>query len=210
MFEITWKELRDLIAGGYDRFEIIQNSIPIDDEEDRSNYIEDDGREYRFFHFKDLKTDEEYGFSYVWHREHPFDHYSILSDLNECGIKIVAESTQELDRYQAHGWDNPEPLPAVTEPIVPEVVLTPEQQADKELCDAYHAVEAAENLQPDDISNISDIPQADINAILKFLRTETKFSLIDLRKLLFPLCIKYKVHQKSLWAHIQRAMGNWK
>lgn len=173
-----------------DRFEIIENDIPKSGHS--SQYIEDDGRQLRQFEFKDLETNKTYSFSYVWHRDYQADFpWAFLSD-PPSGIEFVKES---------------ELFPVVEKPI-PVKILTPEEQADAELKAEYNLIPASE-LRKMTMEVANEIPASTIITIMDFLKKE-KFNIIQLRKEIYPVCIKFKIDQKSFWTWLQVKRGIWK
>jgi len=186
MLKLTYKELEDIVADDDERFEVLHDKIPYDStdpDDNPMNYIEDDGRQYRYFEFRDTVTGETYDFSYTWHSEWSTEFpLGFLGDPPK-GIEFVKESVI-----------NP---PKAPEPVV--VVLSPEAQADKELWARYKALEDSGELAE---FKKGMVPTKVINDIKKFLKT-TKFSMYELRAKLIPVCIEYKVKQKSFWQFIQ-------
>jgi hypothetical protein len=192
--QLTKKELQLLVCGDLDdRFEEIFNDIPFYHEdyvrtkgETHRSYIEDDGREYRWYIFKDTQTGIEYTINYTFNPEWDND----ISDLPK-GIEIVDKSVL---------------FPEVPV-VIPAPVLTPEQQANADMWAQYRAikseckvVEKKEKLK---------VPSAKIKEILAFLKT-SKFSLMDLQNMVIPVCIEYKLEEKSFWTWIQVKRGVWK
>jgi hypothetical protein len=192
--QLTKKELHRLVSGDLDeRFEEIFNDIPFYHEdyvrskgETHRSYVEDDGREFRWYTFKDTQTGIEYTINYTYHPEWDND----ITDLPN-GIEIVEKSVL---------------FPEVPV-VVPAPVLTPEQQANADMWAQYRAIkseckviEKKEKLQ---------VPSAKIKEILAFLKT-SKFSLMDLQNLIIPVCIEYKLEEKSFWQWIQVKRGVWK
>jgi hypothetical protein len=192
--QLTKKELHRLVSGDLDeRFEEIFNDIPFYHEdyvrskgETHRSYVEDDGREFRWYTFKDTQTGIEYTINYTYHPEWDND----ITDL-PSGIEIVEKSVL---------------FPEVPV-VVPAPVLTPEQQANADMWAQYRAIkseckviEKKEKLQ---------VPSAKIKEILAFLKT-SKFSLMDLQNLIIPVCIEYKLEEKSFWQWIQVKRGVWK
>jgi hypothetical protein len=192
--QLTKKELQRLVSGDLDeRFEEIFNDIPFYHEdyvrtkgETHRSYIEDDGREYRWYIFKDTQTGIEYTINYTFNPEWDND----ISDLPK-GIEIVDKSVL---------------FPEVPV-VIPAPVLTPEQQANADMWAQYRAikseckvVEKKEKLK---------VPSAKIKEILAFLKT-SKFSLMDLQNMVIPVCIEYKLEEKSFWTWIQVKRGVWK
>jgi hypothetical protein len=192
--QLTKKELQRLVSGDLDeRFEEIFNDIPFYHEdyvrtkgETHRSYIEDDGREYRWYIFKDTQTGIEYTINYTFNPEWDND----ITDLPK-GIEIVEKSVL---------------FPEVPV-VIPAPVLTPEQQANADMWAQYRAikseckvVEKKEKLK---------VPSAKIKEILAFLKT-SKFSLMDLQNMVIPVCIEYKLEEKSFWTWIQVKRGVWK
>lgn len=185
---LTQQDLEHFVNGRLPkRFEEIFNDIPmyhpdhvIEKGETHRQYTEDDGRQYRWFIFKDTKTNIEYCLNYVYNSEWPNDIIDYPSD-----IKIV-DKAEDSDVYEA-----PKPL------VVAEPVLSPEQKADKELWSKYEAVEDKKSFEE------SQVPKKVIKEIKEFLKLG-KFSMFQLRAKIIPVCIEYKVEQQSLWQHVQK------
>ena len=186
MLQLTYKDLEDIVQEAFDRFEVLYNDIPKHGHS--SDYIEDDGRQFRVFDFKDTETDTTYSFSYVWHAEWGFDFPASLFS-HPHGVEIVQESII-----------NP-PKPVEPEP---EPELSAEQLADKQLMEEYNRTEVVE-FNP----KTSSIPVGVVDDILKFLETK-KFSMFDLRKKIIPVCIEYQIEQKSFWTYLQNRRGAWR
>lgn len=188
VLQLTIKELEDIVGQSRrdtsGRFVVLHNKIPYDSndpDDDPSNYIEDDGRQLRYFEFEDTITKTVYGFTYVWHAEHGYDlKYGMLDapkNLDFVDVSVI----------------NP-PQPPAPEPLP---VLSAEQIADKKLWADYEAAYKT----PFDPKK-KQVPQAIINTIVAFVKT-TKWSMIDLRAKLIPVCIHYGVEQQTFWRHIQ-------
>lgn len=174
--------------GEFDRFQILYDDIPRDGHS--SLYIEDDGRQYRYFEFKDTTTGEVYNFSYVWHSEFPFNPSTdIMDDLD--GIVIVNQSVLKLI----------EEPPVV---VPPEPILSAEEIADKELWAKYNAV--LSEMTP--MNPSKKVPKAVISDIIAFLKTD--FNMYQLRAKILPVCITYRIEHKSFWEYIQVKRGAWK
>ncbi len=196
--KLTAKEIDNLLNNKLqtDRFEEIFNDIPmyhpdhvIEKGETHRDYM-DDGREYRWYIFKDTVTGEEHCINYTYNSEWPND----LMDLPKS-MQIV-DNPEESDLYVA-------PVPVVE----PEPVLTIEQRYDKDLWSKYQdiaseckVVEKKEKLK---------VPKATIDDILAFLKSE-KFTILELRAKVIPVCIEYKLEEKSFWQWLQVKRGVWK
>lgn len=197
--KLTKNEIEKIINNhiDIDRFEEVFNDIPMyhpdhimEKGETHRQYVEDDSREYRWYIFKDIKTDIEYCINYIYHPEWPND----IMELPES-IKVVS-NPEESDLY------------VTSVPVVePEPVLTNEQRYDKDLLAKYQdisseckVVEKKEKLK---------VPKATIDDILAFLKSE-KFSVLELRAKVIPVCIEYKLEEKSFWRWIQVKRGVWK
>lgn len=187
--KLTYREMEQIINGDLDeRFEVLFNKIPYDSndpDDDPNNYIEDDGRQLRSFEFKDKTTGEEYQFSYVWHSEWGFDMpLSMLSKL-PTGIEWVEVSVI-----------NP---PKPVEPVV--VPKTPEQIADEAVWAPYQALVDAGEAR---VYARGMIPEKLVRELRKWVKDPSnKFSLYDLRAKFIPICVEYKVEQKSFWQYVQ-------
>lgn len=191
VLQLTYEELmlitRDNLS---DRFEILENDIP--KEGHSSQYVEDDGRQYRQFEFKDTQTGETYSFSYVYHRDHQTEFpWSFLGNPPD-NIKFVKDSILF-----------PKPVP-----VVKEKVLSVKEQEIKKLKEELDAIPAQE-LRPMSPAVVEEITEEVLNNILKFLKSE-KFNLLDLRAKLYPICIKHKISHQALWTWLQVKRGVWK
>jgi hypothetical protein len=190
--KLTSKEVEKLVNGRLDteRFEEVFDDIPMyhpdhvmEKGETHRLYIEDDGREYRLYIFKDTVTGVEHCINYTYNPEFPND----LMDTPDS-IEIVSND-EDSDIYV-------KPIPVV----VPEPVLSPEAQADKDLWAKYQAmkhecraVEPKERLK---------VPKARIDEILNLLKTKN-FNAIQLRAVVVPVCIEYKLDDLTFWRWIQ-------
>lgn len=192
--QLTEQELKDLVSGYLDdHFEEIFNDIPmyhedhvIEKGETHRDYIEDDGRERRWYIFKDLKTGKEHCINYTYNPEWPND-----VDVPDF-VEIVEESVIN---------PKPEPVPE------PEPVLSPEQQADKALMARYHAiVHECITVKPKERLKV---PKSTIDDILLFLKTPP-YSIYDARAKIIPVCIEYKMEESSFWQWLQVKRGVWK
>lgn len=190
--KLTRKEIDNLINNrlDIDRFEEIFNDIPmyhpdhvIEKGETHRDYTEDDGREYRWYIFKDAVTGVEHCINYTWNPEWPND----LMD-TPSSIQIV-EQDEESDLYV-----KPKQI------VVQESVLTPEEASDKELWARYQAIKhECREVQPKERLKV---PKARIDEILNFLKTK-KFNMYQLRAVVIPVCIEYKLEDVTFWRWIQ-------
>lgn len=188
--KITHKELEGFVKNNLpERFEEVFDDIPMyhpDHEpvkgETHRQYVEDDQREYRWFIFKDTKTDIEYCLNYTYNPEWPND----IMDYPKSQIEIV-EKPEDSDLYE-----KPEPV------IVPEPILTREEKHDKDLWAKYQAVEGKKSMEEMD----NPIPKKVIKEMTDFLKLGN-FNMLQLRAKIIPVCIEYKVEQQSLWQHVQ-------
>lgn len=188
--KLTKKDLDNFINNKLpERFEEIFDDIPmyhpdhtIQKGETHRQYVEDDGREYRWFIFKDTKTDIEYCINYTYSPEWPNDLMDYPSSIT------IVEKTEDSDVYEA-----PKTV------VVPEKVLTPEEKADKELWAKYEAVESKKKFE--DLEN--PIPKKVVKDITDFLKLGS-FNMYQLRAKIIPVCIEYQVEQQSLWQHVQK------
>ena len=182
MLKVTNNELIDIISGDDDNYEIITNGLPL---EDQHLYKEDDGREFHIVEFIDKRTNEEYYFQYIWHPEYTTNFkYDFL--VKPKNIEIVSVSVI-----------NP-PIDVV--PKEPE--LTEEQKEDKKLWQLY--LDTPDKEQFISIKK-SGIDKKIIDDILQKL--SGPFSIIQLRAIIIPVCIKYKLEQKSFWNFIQKKLS---
>lgn len=194
--KLTMKQLEKFVNNQLpERFEEIFDDIPmyhpdhvIQKGETHRQYVEDDGREYRWFIFKDTKTDKEYYLNYTYSPEWPNDIFDAPDEIE------VVEKEEDSDIYEA-----PKPV------VVPEPVLTPEQKADKELWAKYEAVEGKKKFE--DLEK--PIPKKVIKEVTDFLKLGN-FNMLQLRAKVIPVCIEYQVEQQSFWEHVQQKRGAWK
>jgi hypothetical protein len=197
--KLTHKEVENLINNRFDdeRFEVTFDDIPmyhkdhvIAKGETHRDYTEDDGREFRWFIFTDKVTGLEHHINYTYHKDWPNDIFDIPDSIE------VVEKKEESDIYVA-----PKPV------VEPEVILSPEEQADKDLWNRYLAVEPEctvvipkEKLK---------VPSATIKEVLRFIKEE-KYNARQLRAVVIPLCIEYKFEHASFWKWIQVKRKVWK
>jgi hypothetical protein len=190
--KLTHKEVEKLINNrlNTERFEEVFNDIPmyhpdhvIEKGETHYQYQEDDGRQYRWYIFKDTVTGVEHCINYTYHPEWPND----LMDTPDS-IEIVAND-EDSDIYV-------KPVPVVE----PEKVLTPEAQADKNLWAKYQAMKhECRNVEPKERLKV---PKARIDEILNLLKTKN-FNAYQLRAVVVPVCIEYKLEDLTFWRWIQ-------
>jgi hypothetical protein len=197
--KMTSKELDKLVNRklNCERFEKIFDDIPMyhpdhvqAEGERHYDYEEDDGRQYRWYIFKDTVTGVEHCLNYTYNKEWPND----IMDTPES-IEVVANE-EDSDLYV-------KPIPV----LVPEQVLTPEAQADKDLWAKYQVIKPeCVVVQPKEKLSV---PKAVIDDILNFLKTE-KFNAFQLRAKIVPVCIEYKIEDVSFWRWIQVKRKVWK
>jgi len=190
--KLTSKEVEKLVNNrlNTERFEEVFDDIPmyhpdhVMQKGDRhTDYCEDDGRQYRWYIFKDTVTGVEHCINYTYHPEFPND----VMDTPDS-IEIV-DTPEESDIYV-------KPVPVVE----PEKILTPEAQASKDLWDKYKAmkhecrvVEPKERLK---------VPKARIDAILDLMKTKS-YNMYQLHAVIVPVCIEYKLDDLTFWRWIQ-------
>ncbi len=188
--KLTKKELESFVNNNLpERFEEIFNDIPMyhpehvmEKDETHRDYC-DDGREYRWFIFKDNLTGEEYILNYTYNSEWTNDIMDFPSS-----IELVTNK-EESDLYVA-----PEPV------VVSEPVLTPEAQADKELWSTYQAIKhECREVKPKERLKV---PKSRIDEILNLLKTKN-FNMYQLRGVVIPVCIDYKLEDVTFWRWIQ-------
>lgn len=181
---LTYRDLQDIVEGRLERFETLYDDLPKDGSP--RDYMEDDGRRYNWFHFRDTRTGKEYEFQYVWHSEFSSTFPEcMLSDLPE-GINIVSVS---------------EVNPPKPKPVMEEKELSPSQQADKELMARYN--EVLPQCVPFTTLRSAKIKSDDLRQIFALLSTK-KFSMIDIRSVIIPICIEKRIEMNSFWRFIQR------
>lgn len=190
--QLTYRELEDIVNDDFSdrkRFEILYDDIP--KEGHSSSYIEDDGRQFRLFVFKDKVTNQEYDFNYIWHVDWRFNFPESFLGNEPKGITFVEKSV----------ICPPEPEMPVKAPE-----RTSEQKADDDLMAKYKLTTERFTMSQD-AEKI--IPREVVKDAIKFLETE-KFSMITLRAKMIPICIQYKVDEKAFWNHLQVKRGVWK
>lgn len=190
--KLTNNEVDKLVNGrlDIDRFEEVFDDIPIYHPEHEHvkgdthrDYCEDDGREYRWYIFKDTVTGVEHCIDYTYNSEWPND----VVDTPDS-IEIVANE-EDSDLYV-------KPVPVV----VPEKVLSPEAQVSKDLWDKYKAMKHECRLvQP---KERLDVPKERIDAILNLMKT-TSYNIYQLHAVIIPVCIDYKLEDVTFWRWIQ-------
>lgn len=197
--QLTYKDLREIMREDHEeRFKVIFDDIPYNHEdyvrtkgETHRSFVEDDGREMRWFIFKDLVTDIEYYFNYTYHRDWSVDLPSDMFDAPK-GIEFVEKSVL---------FPEPEPAP-IKEPI-----LTPLHKAVRDLNSKYKAIEPeCKILAP---KEKLQVPSKKIKEVLAFLKRKD-WSSYDLQMLLTPICIEYKIDRDSFWQWLQVKRGAWK
>ena len=189
--QLTHKELELIIGDDWhdDRFKVLEDDIPKDGHS--SQYIEDDGRQYRSFEFEDTTTGKSYQFGYTWHRDYPVQVPLSLFNSTVQGISFVKDSV----------------LVPKAEPVAPPApVLTAIQQADKDLWATYTAIE---DQTSKDEKDLKKIPKGTMKDLLDFMRSKS-YSLIDVRAKMVPIMVEYKLHDTMLWTYVQQKLGHWK
>jgi hypothetical protein len=201
MLQLTIKELEQLVeerlpAPLDERFEILWDDIPVgipgdtNDQGRPSDYIEDDGRQLRWFNFRDKETGIEYDFSYVWHADWNVDFsHGVLGSM-PAGIEIVKISVL-----------NPSKLPKPE----PEKVLTATELRSKEIFAPYRNLE-----EKGEIRQFSKelVPSKVIKATKQAVKDRCKqpCTIADIQEIVIPIAVEYKVDHKGLW----RFMQGWK
>lgn len=197
MLQLTIKELEQLVEERLpepldERFEILWDDIPVGipgmkDSGRPRDYIEDDGRQLRWFNFRDKETGEEYDFSYTWHADWNVDfRHGVLGDMPE-GIEIVEVSVL-----------NP-PKPPAPPAVVP---LTPTQLRTQAIFAPYKALEAAGEIQAFDPSLVpAKVIKSTKTAVTA--RCKTPCTIADIQDIVIPVAVQYKVDHTGLWQHMQ-------
>lgn len=196
LLKLTRKEVEQLTGGETfnDRFEISHNDIPLPVPGEKwhsSMYIEDDGRQYRNIEFVDTKTNISYDIPYTYNPEVENSYFD--SDLEHAGILIVDQSVIN---------------PVIKEPVKTEEekTLTEEEKQVQNLWEHYNSL--SDELSAFDKNRV-DIPYSVIEDIINFLNTKS-FSKNELLLKVLPVCIKYRLEQKSFWQGIQKMRGVFK
>lgn len=204
ILKLTEKELDNLINGKFsdtfsENFEEIFNDLPCYHEsnplqsgETHRMYVEDDGREYRWFIFKDKQTGEEYCINYVYNSDWPNDVIDVPKNI------VIVKNDNESSLYE----DVKEK--AV---IVEEKVLTEEQKKDNLLKEQYDQIkDTCQKVEP---KQKLKVPKVRIDEMLTLLKQE-RFTLYDVRAIAYPICIEYQIEADSFWKWIQVKRGVWK
>lgn len=179
LIQITNSELIDLMNHNNNNFEVLYDDIPKDGHS--SDYIEDDGRQYRLFQFKHLNTNKIYELNYIYQPEFPFVETDIFTDLITIGILVIEDELEETIKEQI-------------------IENKPKEQIeDEELWQEYKNIES-ECRNIEDAKN--EIPISVIEDIKNFLNTK-QFSMYQLREKIIPYCIQYRVDQKSFWNYVK-------
>tara|TARA_B100002019_G_C21222130_1_gene575315 strand:+ start:354 stop:944 length:591 start_codon:yes stop_codon:yes gene_type:complete len=192
--KLTLREIEELTCGETfnDRFKILHNDIPLPVAGEKwhsSMYIEDDGRQLRYIEFVDTKTNKTHTFPYTYNPE--FENDIDHGHLRETGIDVVDVSVINPPK--------PEPIPE-PEP------LTEEEKAVKDLWSQYNAIK--DELETFNKDN-HNVPETVIKDLISFLNTQS-FNLNQLLLKVLPVCIEYKLEQKSFWQGIQKMRGIFK
>lgn len=188
--KLTYKELHDITYENIDRFEVLYNDIPKDGHS--SQYIEDDGRQMRYFEFKDKETGIEYNFSYIYHSE--WDYEFPLSFLSTpTGIDFVNDSVI-----------NPK---VIIKEVEVKKKLSEKEIIDEELVIKYNAVDT-KKMNESEIKKL--VPSIIIKDLINFLKSNEKFTLLDLRAKILPVCTEFGIDMNSFWSFIQKKRGAWK
>lgn len=194
--KLTSKEVEKLVNNrlNTERFEEVFDDIPMyhpdhvmEKGETHRLYIEDDNRQYRWYIFKDTVTGVEHCINYTYHPEFPND----VMDTPDS-IEIV-ETPEESDIYV-------KPVP------VPEPALTTFQQTIADLWAPYKAI--ASECQLVVPKQKLNVPKAKIDEVLALLKGS--YTLPDLLKLVVPICIEYRIEEKSFWHWLQVKRKVWK
>lgn len=194
--KLTNKELDSLINNKLhdERFEKLFDDIPIfhPDHEKKSNesssdYIEDDGRQYRWYIFKDKITGIEHCINYTYNSEWPNDLMDTPSSIE------VVKKEEDSDLYIK---------PAVV--VENKVEISPERKADEELWDKYQKIKSeCHNVN---INEKLDVPSDRISEIFSLIYSKS-FNMIQLRTVIIPVCIDYRLEDVSFWRWIQIKTG---
>lgn len=196
--KMTSKEIDKLINNllDHDRIKETFNDIPIyhpdhvmEKGETHRNYI-NKGTEYRWFIFKDTLTGNEHCLNYNYNQEWPNDIMYIPDSIQ------IVEKAEESDLYI-----KPAPVEVIKE------ILSPEKQADQDLWNEYLAIkDTCSIVIPKEKLKV---PKEKIDEILNLMKSKS-FNIIQLRAVVIPVCIEYKLEEKSFWKWIQVKIGNWK
>tara|TARA_B100000700_G_scaffold252166_1_gene283518 strand:- start:3432 stop:4022 length:591 start_codon:yes stop_codon:yes gene_type:complete len=189
--QLTKEEVEQLTCGETfeDRIKIIHNDIPLPVAGEKwhsSMYIEDDGRQYRYIEFIDTETNKTHTFQYTYNQE--IENSIDLEHIRKAGIEIVDVSVIN---------------PPKAEPIPEPKPLTEEEKAVKDLWSQYNAIK--DELETFNKDN-HNVPETVIRDIVLFLSTQY-FNMNQLLLKVLPVCIEYKLEQKSFWLGIQKMRG---
>lgn len=191
---MSYDDFEELMQDNLEGFKVIYDGIPkpstLEELEDYnpSDYIDDHGTETRDFIFEDLLTNKK--------------HQLIYQLSPEYGFNIRTDSLLHNEILELYEPER-KPKPKKVE------VLTSEQEEIKKLKDEYESKSEEFEFSTMPLRGKQElIPQFEIDTIKNFMKKE-KFSINDLVKVFYPIAIKYKVDQKSLWQYYQREYGSW-
>lgn len=212
MMKMTRKQIFEIINYRLDReteklfnsrFEVVFDDIPSEHPNEsgssRHHYCEDDGREYRWFIFKDKKTGEEFVINTVYSTEvenEIMDLPKNIDIVNDEETTFLAELRRNADLL------NPkvEEKPVVIEkkPLTNVEKLKLKYKEIENECEVFSIGK-----------DLSQVPVDKINEVMSFLNKKTPYSLNDIIEKVYPICIDYKLNQRSLWQWLQVKRGAW-
>lgn len=190
--KMTFKEVEKLVNDKLDtdRFEEVFDDIPMyhpdhvaEKGERHTDYMEDDGRQYRWYIFKDTVTGEEHCINYTYNKDWPNDVFDTPDSIE------IVEKDEDSDLYV-------KPVPVVK----PEEVLSDEAKNDKELWAVYQSMKA--HCRKVDPKERQPAPKARIDAIIKLMKSKS-WNMYQVRAVILPVCIEYKLDDKTFWPWLQ-------
>lgn len=194
--KLTNKELDLLINNKLhnERFEKLFDDIPVfhpdhdnDSGERSSDYIEDDGRQYRWYIFKDKMTGLEYCLNYTYNIEWP-------NDLIQAPDSIeIVKNEEDSDLYVSK---------TNVEKSVPihNAEVSDERKSDEELWNNYQKIK--NECKKVELKEKLNVPVDKIASIFDLIYSK-KFNMIQLRSVIIPVCIDYRLDDVSFWHWIQ-------
>lgn len=192
MIKLTNADIKEIQYDQHDLYDLVFDDIPFnhpDNEPEKGethrDYIEDDGREYRWLTFTD-KAGKEYHFNYIYEPDFSFNYKTSLFDINEtkdAGIEWVDKHEEDVSEIV----EKEEPKKELTE--------------DEILWSKYNSIKIDCKEIP--LTGRSGVPKAILDDVLTFVKTQ-QFSMIQLRAKIIPICIEHKWEVESFFKLIQK------
>lgn len=205
----------------------------------RHSYCEKDGREYRWFIVKDKFTNEEFVINSLYDpvcenevMDLP-DNICIVSDEKESSLYVsdckneVIKSSDNV--FKATNKENislnetklmisflsPELKRAIFKEKKSENKATFENEAEEKLTPAQRLKKEYDKIESECAefktnASLSQIPPEKISEVVKFLNYEKDYSFNNIIENIYPICIEYRLNQRSLWQWLQVKRGAWK